>query len=249
MPINKSKKIAFVHIPRCGGTYIEHIMGIHINRPDSGFGQNYNSSGDLNHLFGRNLQHLTFQEMLALLGNESSQYQCFSIIRDPKERFVSILCHTMGCPEAIYSLKKLFVCIAKIGFKLLRFHLKSFVFSFYFSNHYHQILLKTSKIQHLNQQYNYVHVNNSFRLNLNKKPLIELYPFDALSDISNSIPSIKIVEIFDKRPNASKKNGEITIINDIVIGIFSSLLWPKDKKLFKKVFEMWKKTRTPLVIN
>ncbi len=247
MPINPSTKIAFVHIPRCGGTYIEHIMGIHITRPDSGFGINYNLSGDLNHLFGRNLQHLTFQEMLALLGNESSQYHWFSIIRDPKERLLSILCHTMGCPEATFSLKKLFACIAKIYFVLLKFHIKAFAFSFYFSNHYHQIFIRTSKIQHLNQQYNYVHVNNSFKLN--KTVRIELYPFNALNEISKSIPSIEIVKMFDKKPNASKKQGGTKIINDIIIGIFSSLLWPKDKKLFTTVFEMWKKTHTPLIIN
>jgi hypothetical protein len=107
MPINPEKHLAFIHIPKTGGTFIEHAMGIHAERPDSGFGGNYNHTADFHFLFGRNLQHLGFEDLNDLLGNASGKYYWFSVIRNPQDRLVSIICHSLNAPEAMTSVARL----------------------------------------------------------------------------------------------------------------------------------------------
>lgn len=249
MPINKSTKTAFVHIPRNGGTYIEHIMGVHVNRPDSGLGTNYNHSGDLCHLFGRNLQHLTFQEMLTLLGKSSYNYRWFSVLRDPKERLISVLCHTMGCPQSTCSFKALLICIIKVIFILFKFHIKSFLFCLYIKKHYQQVMVNSPKIQHLNQQWNYIFIEDKINMQFDyNRPKIEVYPFEALNEMHLFIPSLNVVSITGKRPNASKNNNKPSSLNDFIIRIFAYCIWPKDRKLFQLVSQRWKRNKKPFIV-
>lgn len=105
MPFNKETKVGVIHVPRTGGTYLEHLLGIHQHRRDSGLGGRYNDTLDVDVLFGKGFQHLTYSQYVSLFGKDFiNQFEWISIIRDPYERLLSVAGHTYKCTDIESSL-------------------------------------------------------------------------------------------------------------------------------------------------
>ena len=94
MPVNKTDRLLFVHIPKTGGTSVEECLGMrgswqHENL-DTCFGL-IQSVPLLRRGFGSNfLQHLTFLELCELLGDDLLGLTPFAVLRDPWTRLVII---------------------------------------------------------------------------------------------------------------------------------------------------------------
>lgn len=92
MPINKTSRVGFVHIPKCGGTSIEVAIGVAENYPRLGL-ERTSTAPDYDHLFGGGLQHLSAREMRQ---SYTAQWNAldfvFSVVRDPVDRFLSQFC-------------------------------------------------------------------------------------------------------------------------------------------------------------
>lgn len=84
MPLLRSEKILFIHIPKTGGTSIEAALKTigPLELFDS------SSTNQCQELFGHSPQHCTIQE-LAKLGISYKDYQTFAVVRHPYERVVS----------------------------------------------------------------------------------------------------------------------------------------------------------------
>jgi hypothetical protein len=77
---DNQKKILFVHIPKSGGTTIEHHMGA-INNPNKGYKRNTNNKA---------MQHLTIEEYNALFDDKRFDNYCkFTIVRNPYDKMLS----------------------------------------------------------------------------------------------------------------------------------------------------------------
>ena len=77
---NHNKKIIFIHIPKTGGSTIEKVMNLDKQDIGCGFGKFY----------GKALQHLTFDEIKKILGDEMfNKYDKISVYRNPYSRIVS----------------------------------------------------------------------------------------------------------------------------------------------------------------
>ncbi len=96
MPISHPLRAIFVHIPKTGGTSVEAALGMHGDRHDIGLKPYFNQIIDLEHLYGRDLQHMTAAELEQRLGDRA-RFECyfkFAIVRNPWERLVSTLAWT-----------------------------------------------------------------------------------------------------------------------------------------------------------
>lgn len=90
MPISESDKLIFIHIPKTGGTSIEHALGMHGDNVDIGIRPYLNQKKNQQTLFGKGLQHLTAKAIHRRIGeNKFSSYFKFSIVRNPYDRLVS----------------------------------------------------------------------------------------------------------------------------------------------------------------
>lgn len=91
MPISRRYKAIFIHIPKTGGTSIEAVLGMHGDRTDIGVVPYPDQVIDREHLYGRQLQHLTGERLRAELGDEAvfSSYFKFAVVRNPWDRLVS----------------------------------------------------------------------------------------------------------------------------------------------------------------
>ena len=93
MPVSKTDRLLFVHIPKTGGTSVEECLGMrgswqHENL-DTCFGL-IQSVSLLRRGFGSNfLQHLTFLELCDLLGDDLLGLTPFAVLRDPWTRLLS----------------------------------------------------------------------------------------------------------------------------------------------------------------
>jgi hypothetical protein len=92
MPVthpSSSKRVGFVHIPKCDGTSIEWALGIAADYPSIGVRPTNIPTNNVL-LFGGGLQHLTVRE---LRRDHASVWNAlalrFSVLRDPVERMVS----------------------------------------------------------------------------------------------------------------------------------------------------------------
>ena len=93
MPIHREKGLLFVHIPKTGGTSVEESLDMRgpwqYENLDRCFGL-IQSVSLLRRGFGSNfLQHLTFEELCALLGADLLDLTPFAVVRDPWTRLLS----------------------------------------------------------------------------------------------------------------------------------------------------------------
>ena len=93
MPVNQQHKLLFVHIPKTGGTSVEESLDMRFSWKDENLESLFGliqSMSLLRRRFSTNfLQHLTFQELSALLGDDLQGLTPFAILRDPWTRFLS----------------------------------------------------------------------------------------------------------------------------------------------------------------
>ena len=90
MPINIKKKILFIHIPKCSGTYISKLLEMENN--------NFLYSLGNCHILGRTLQHYPLNMIINVINTYNIMnnlniniinYYIFTIIRNPYIRFMS----------------------------------------------------------------------------------------------------------------------------------------------------------------
>lgn len=247
MPINASKQIAFVHIPRTGGTFVEHGIGVHDHRPESGFGTNYNHSADLEHLFGRNLQHLGFADMVVLLGRSAMEYQWFTVVRNPADRLRSVIGHTLKRPDALSSLIPLLKTVGRIVKIRIRTQRKRCGLYLGACTGYRQIRLLSPVEQHLARQSDYVYVPRKLETRLDFFPFIEVFPFEALNDLPTHIHGFDAPS--DKKiPNQGKSRIHPKRINVSFIKLLSKLLYHRDWALHRKSLVRWNESKAPMLI-
>lgn len=88
MPVLPSRRLAFIHIPKCAGSSVEEMLGVHPEVLDPAL-REHHLSGDVG---GRRLQHFTVAEIVAALrarGEDPAEYRFCAIVRDPYRRAVS----------------------------------------------------------------------------------------------------------------------------------------------------------------
>jgi len=91
MPINTDKRILFIHIPKCSGSYITKLFNLYNPILYSGIDCN---------ILGRTLQHYSFPYITDVVNTyniininkqniDLSNYYIFTIVRNPYTRFIS----------------------------------------------------------------------------------------------------------------------------------------------------------------
>lgn len=92
MPINSDLKICFVHIPKTGGTTIESIIPNILPNKEIGINPWDNQTENKQYLFGKNLQHLSINNIISQNPDVISHNFCiFTVVRNPYDRIVSMI--------------------------------------------------------------------------------------------------------------------------------------------------------------
>lgn len=87
---NKEKKIIFIHLPKCAGTYVQHILLRNYGFP----AYNYLSYEYKSSVFSYRdfplAKYFSRDDILEIIGvDDLSEYKKFTIVRNPYNRFIS----------------------------------------------------------------------------------------------------------------------------------------------------------------
>lgn len=108
MPIDKKLNLIFIHIPKCGGTSIEKMLGLSggeecyytklgLDKKTPIKNISFDSEEDYEIARSRNMQHVTFKELSASLdSNFVNSSFVFSVVRNPYTRLVSEYYHCLN---------------------------------------------------------------------------------------------------------------------------------------------------------
>lgn len=97
MPVSHEKKSIFVHIPKCAGSSIESVLGMHGDIDYIGLKPYLNQELNKDTLFGKGARHYTVMQLKDFLsGYVFDTYFKFSIVRNPWDRFVSHVAWSKG---------------------------------------------------------------------------------------------------------------------------------------------------------
>ena len=248
MPVNLKKGLGFIHIPRNGGTTVEHLMGVHENRPDWGLGsKNLNRSGDLEYLIGSDTQHLSHADMVDLLGDKGLSLYWFAVIRNPKDRLISVICYMLGRPDALTSKKKLLGSFRTIIKLWLRFYMGNLRSSLFHFRSQRQVSIHDPIIQHLMPQQMYLDLN--FSDLKNSETDVSLYPFEEISRISQHVEGLDTELPGTDIPNKSNKKPAPNQFNLKLIRWFSAIFYRKDYQLYHNTLQNWKAKGEPLKLT
>lgn len=236
MPINSKLNLAFVHIPRTGGTYIEHLIGVHQDRPDSGFKGSYNHFFDGVHIFGRSLQHLGFHDLVFLLGEDAPSYYWFTVIRNPHDRLQSIISHTLASPLALTS----FAAFLRVCLKIIKIKLKQRLtflrHGLFVGKRFAQINVMTPEEQHLMPQAAFMRGGGALWKTVD--PTLSVFPFEAINALSTSIRGLDPEKVTGK-PNASTDKSFPPLTIRYSIRMLTFWFYREDFKIYQAALSGW----------
>ena len=93
MPIDRKRRLLFIHIPKTAGTSVEECLGLRSNWQDENRDTCFGliQSPDLLALScsTRFLQHLTYSELQLIVGSSIHELFAFAVVRDPWTRLLS----------------------------------------------------------------------------------------------------------------------------------------------------------------
>jgi hypothetical protein len=123
MPISYQYKTIFLHIPKCGGTSIEKVLGTATIEEFFSFKKVSThkeffispekfSADDFSLCMSKTPQHFTFMELKKSIPPETfDSYLKFSVIRNPYTRFVSEYNHIKGKIKLVNTFEDLIKCL------------------------------------------------------------------------------------------------------------------------------------------
>lgn len=94
MPLRRDLKALFIHVPKTGGTSVEHALGMRgdwrLGDEALLFGAAATSSMPYKPMLSPFLQHLTGRELQDVLGDELDGLYAFTFVRNPFARLASV---------------------------------------------------------------------------------------------------------------------------------------------------------------
>ncbi len=226
MPVDRNKKLVFVHIPKTAGTSVEVAMDIiHYKGEDN---INLNKAGkessSIDNLFGNSLQHLSSIEIyreLQKLGSDAINYKFFTILRDPSDKLLS---HYLGRKKGwLRSSNQPVNNIIQLLAFLIKLTFSRPIVSITPNGSYRFIKKR------LYPQYEHIRSQSSY---LNGCPVpVEIWDFARLRELSDRLEELGYEKLPEYRVN---KRIPSKLVKGI-IDYYAKTFYKKDHCLYKKI--------------